>query len=180
MHVEIDNQDVAGGTFGEQHQRGDRHVVEGAEAGALRPPRMVAAAGAVAGDAVQQRQPRRQHRATGGQLRPERDAWPNLKADLPLNLGRHFAGNHLFDIVGRMGELQPWCRRRIGHVECARHGQSARAQSLHQQRIFAHREAMIDGEAGVVAGMMNDLQGHEVLSDGPAPVMDFGWPRWDE
>ena len=52
MHVEIDDQDVAGGALGKQHQRGDRHVVEGAEAGALRASRMMAAAGGVAGNAV--------------------------------------------------------------------------------------------------------------------------------
>ena len=71
MHVEIDDQNVSRGALGKQDQRGDSDIVEGAEAGALRAPRMVAAAGGVAGNAVDERQPRRQHRTAGGELSPE-------------------------------------------------------------------------------------------------------------
>ena len=91
----------------EQHQRGDGDIVEGAEAGALRAPRMMAAAGGVAGNAVAQGQPRRQHRAAGGKLRAQRDARTDRKADLAFDFFRHATGDDLVDIVGRMGKLQP-------------------------------------------------------------------------
>lgn len=175
VHVEIDDQDVLGGTFGEQHQRSDGDVVEGAEPRALRAPRMMAAAGGVAGNAVDKRQPCRQNRAAGGELCPQRNTWPHRKADLALDLFRHRTSDDLIDIISRMGKLQPGGRRRLGHRQRLGLDQTPDVQGLHQQRIFAHRKAMIDGEASVVIGVVDDLQGH-ALDPTNSPDRDFGWP----
>ena len=53
VHVEVDDQHHADGALGQKCERRDGNVVEGAEASVLRAPGMVAAAGGVAGDAVQ-------------------------------------------------------------------------------------------------------------------------------
>ena len=85
VHVEVDDEDPRDGPLGEQHRAGHADIVQRAEAGALRAPRVVAAAGRVAGDAVLERQPRGKQRAGCRQLRAPRHALDHGKSDLALD-----------------------------------------------------------------------------------------------
>ena len=156
VHVEIDDQNVPGQPLVQQDQRRHGHVVEGAEAGALRAPRMVAAAGGVAGDAMAQRKPGRKHRAARRKLRAPRHARIHGEADLALDKGRHRAGQNLFDIGRVMRQFEPCGRRRLGLVGVLRTKQAAGLQRLDQQRVLAHGKAVAGDEAGIVVAMMDD------------------------
>jgi len=75
-----------------------------------------------------------------------------------------------------MGELQPGGGRRLGRRQRFGVDQTSHVQGLHQQRIFAHRKAMIDGKAGIIVGVVDDLQGHALDPAGSRQAEDFGWP----
>ena len=89
MHIEIDNERPIDGPIRQQDICGHRHIVEGAETGTGFAPRMMAAAGRVAGHARFERQPGGKHRSRGSELRAQGNAFGDFEADLPLDLARH-------------------------------------------------------------------------------------------
>lgn len=160
VHIEIDHQRGADFAPGQQQVRGDRHIVERAEARAMGAPGVVAAASRVAGNAMFERKSRCHDGARGRALRAHRSARGDFKTDLFFNSLRHCTGIDLIDIGLVMGQLDPlrlgWRR----HDEGPGRGQSILDQHFSKARIFGHREPMGRVEQRVIGGVMDNRQGH--------------------
>jgi hypothetical protein len=116
----------------------------------------MAAAGGVAGDAVLQRQTRRQQGAAGRRASPGRDAVGVGHADPSDDLGRQGKLDHAPDIVLGMGQPQRLDIDELRPCEAVRTRDSLDLQQAGQARELVHREAMPRRHFGAEGGVVDD------------------------
>ena len=164
VDVAVDDQDAAGIAVGQKQRRRHRHVVEHREAGAAVPRRMMAAAGRVAGEPLDERQMGGQHRAAGRTARAQRHLLVHPEADRLLHLRRHGRKQHLVDIERVVRQAQPVLRRRRRFVVAAGRDEPVLDEDFGEPREFRHRKPVRGVEIRVEGGMVDDRKRHSATS----------------
>ncbi len=120
----------------------------------------MAAAGGVAGNAVLERKPRRQHRSAHRGQAATHHRFLQRQADAP-HAGRvQAAAAHALHVARRMRELEPGSLRRYGLVHLLRFHQRRLQQQLEQPAELGHGEAVARRERRAVMGVIDERDAH--------------------
>ncbi len=161
VHVQVHHQHLPHQALGQQHPGRHGAVVEDAEAAAMQREGVVGAAGQVAGQAVAQGQPGREHRAPHRQPAASHQGLRHRQADAAHLLRTQPSPGEGLVVAAAVHHLHPsaWCRQRL--VDLPRAGQLQLLQPLLQQPELLHREAMAAGQGDRVGRVINQRRPHQ-------------------